>query len=113
VVVGALPPPPPPAPVCAVTKVLKRWLLSAEHYDFPYPNDEEKARLSEITGISLRQLNTWFTNSRKRWVVQPPCRACAGVCPVSWCMPVPMSRAAPPCVCPCVYRACLCVSVNA
>ncbi len=50
----------------AVTKILKRWLLSPDHYDFPYPNDEEKQRLADLTGISIKQLNTWFTNSRKR-----------------------------------------------
>ena len=56
----------PSGAVAAVTKILKRWLLSPEHYDFPYPNEEEKGRLAEVTGISLKQLNTWFTNSRKR-----------------------------------------------
>jgi hypothetical protein len=54
-------------------KILKRWLLSPEHYDFPYPNEEEKKRLAEITGISVKQLNTWFTNSRKRYVPRAVC----------------------------------------
>ena len=49
-----------------VTKVLKRWLLSPEHYDYPYPDEENKAKLIEWTGITVKQLNTWFTNARKR-----------------------------------------------
>ncbi len=31
-----------------------------------YPNDAEKQRLADVTNISIKQLNTWFTNSRKR-----------------------------------------------
>jgi Homeobox KN domain len=50
----------------SVVKVLKRWLLSPEHYDYPYPDEDEKAKLMEFTGINAKQLNTWFTNARKR-----------------------------------------------
>lgn len=49
-----------------VVKLLKRWLMSPEHYDHPYPDEENKARLMEVTGINARQLTTWFTNARKR-----------------------------------------------
>lgn len=49
-----------------VVKILKRWLLSPEHYDYPYPDEENKAKLLEATGINTKQLNTWFTNARKR-----------------------------------------------
>jgi hypothetical protein len=50
-----------------VTKVLKRWMLSPEHYENPYPDEANKRMLMEQTGITLKQLTTWFTNQRKRF----------------------------------------------
>lgn len=50
-----------------VTKVLKRWMMSPEHYENPYPDEANKRMLLEQTGITLKQLTTWFTNQRKRY----------------------------------------------
>jgi hypothetical protein len=46
--------------------LLKDWLLSPEHFANPYPTEAEKRDLVEQTGLSMRQLSTWFTNARKR-----------------------------------------------
>uniref|UniRef100_A0A7S2V6E2 Homeobox domain-containing protein n=1 Tax=Fibrocapsa japonica TaxID=94617 RepID=A0A7S2V6E2_9STRA len=47
-------------------KVLKEWLLSPQHIHFPYPTNEEKKDLITKTNISKKQLQTWFTNARRR-----------------------------------------------
>ncbi|KAK8994275.1 hypothetical protein V6N11_045371 [Hibiscus sabdariffa] len=36
------------------------------HYRWPYPTEEEKLNLSEITGLEQKQINNWFINQRKR-----------------------------------------------
>ncbi|XP_068661953.1 homeobox protein knotted-1-like 1 isoform X2 [Aristolochia californica] len=36
------------------------------HYRWPYPTDEEKAKLAETTGLDQKQINNWFINQRKR-----------------------------------------------
>ncbi|XP_022719535.1 homeobox protein knotted-1-like 1 [Durio zibethinus] len=36
------------------------------HYRWPYPTEEEKLKLSEITGLDPKQINNWFINQRKR-----------------------------------------------
>ncbi|CAN4110958.1 unnamed protein product [Withania somnifera] len=36
------------------------------HYRWPYPTEEEKTRLSEMTGLDQKQINNWFINQRKR-----------------------------------------------
>ncbi|XP_022743024.1 homeobox protein knotted-1-like 1 isoform X2 [Durio zibethinus] len=36
------------------------------HYRWPYPTEEEKLKLSEITGLDQKQINNWFINQRKR-----------------------------------------------
>uniref|UniRef100_A0A7S0EA44 Homeobox domain-containing protein n=1 Tax=Hanusia phi TaxID=3032 RepID=A0A7S0EA44_9CRYP len=46
-----------------VTK-LKEWFR--EHEDWPYPNDDEQAKLAEQTGVPMKTVNTWFINARKR-----------------------------------------------
>lgn len=45
---------------------LQQWLFDEEHFDFPYPTDEEKNHLAEVAEIPKKQINTWFTNARKR-----------------------------------------------
>ena len=40
------------------------WLRG--HKDNPYPNDDEKAMLIKQTGLSINQINYWFTNARRR-----------------------------------------------
>lgn len=36
------------------------------HYRWPYPTEDEKNKLSEVTGLDQRQINNWFINQRKR-----------------------------------------------
>ncbi|KAL0348115.1 UNVERIFIED_CONTAM: Homeobox protein knotted-1-like 10 [Sesamum angustifolium] len=37
-----------------------------EHYNWPYPTEEEKNWLSDVTGLEQKQINNWFVNQRKR-----------------------------------------------
>ncbi|OIW09289.1 hypothetical protein TanjilG_01260 [Lupinus angustifolius] len=46
------------------TSVLKAWWQS--HSKWPYPTEEDKARLVQETGLQLKQINNWFINQRKR-----------------------------------------------
>ncbi|RHY33039.1 hypothetical protein DYB32_001926 [Aphanomyces invadans] len=50
----------------ATVKILKDWMLSSEHIKHPYPTDDDKKKLLELTGINMKQLTNWFTNARKR-----------------------------------------------
>nr|BAA76750.1 KN1-type homeobox protein [Nicotiana tabacum] len=50
-------------PKDARTALLEWWNT---HYRWPYPTEEEKNRLSEITGLDPKQINNWFINQRKR-----------------------------------------------
>lgn len=47
----------------ARTALLHWWNT---HYRWPYPTEEEKINLSEITGLDPKQINNWFINQRKR-----------------------------------------------
>ncbi|XP_056864811.1 homeobox protein knotted-1-like 3 isoform X2 [Raphanus sativus] len=52
------------------TSVLKAWWQS--HSKWPYPTEEDKARLVQETGLQLKQINNWFINKRKRnWHSNP------------------------------------------
>lgn len=44
--------------------VLFDWMY--EHWTNPYPSDEQKAKLCELTGLRIDQLNNWFVNTRVR-----------------------------------------------
>uniref|UniRef100_A0A5B7BSD0 Putative homeobox protein knotted-1-like 13 isoform X1 n=1 Tax=Davidia involucrata TaxID=16924 RepID=A0A5B7BSD0_DAVIN len=46
------------------TSFLKDWWQS--HAKWPYPTEEDKARLVQETGLQLKQINNWFINQRKR-----------------------------------------------
>ncbi|XP_024522124.1 homeobox protein knotted-1-like 7 [Selaginella moellendorffii] len=46
------------------TSVLKAWWHA--HSKWPYPTEDEKARLVQETGLELKQINNWFINQRKR-----------------------------------------------
>ncbi|KZV25835.1 homeobox protein knotted-1-like 1 [Dorcoceras hygrometricum] len=50
-------------PKNARTALLHWWNT---HYRWPYPTEEEKNRLSEMTGLDQKQINNWFINQRKR-----------------------------------------------
>ena len=45
-------------------KVLQEWVNS--HIDDPYPSVEEKQVLAKQGSLSIKQVNDWFTNWRKR-----------------------------------------------
>ncbi|KAG2691424.1 hypothetical protein I3843_08G008700 [Carya illinoinensis] len=52
------------------TSVLKAWWQT--HSKWPYPTEEDKARLVQETGLQLKQINNWFINQRKRnWHSNP------------------------------------------
>ncbi|XP_039057254.1 homeobox protein knotted-1-like 3 isoform X1 [Hibiscus syriacus] len=52
------------------TSVLKVWWQA--HSKWPYPTEEDKARLVQETGLQLKQINNWFINQRKRnWHSNP------------------------------------------
>ena len=46
------------------TEILKQWLF--EHFNHPYPNDDEKDELCLRTNLTISQLNNWFINARRR-----------------------------------------------
>ncbi|KAJ4176550.1 hypothetical protein NW767_015412 [Fusarium falciforme] len=46
------------------TKILKQWFTS--HAAWPYPGQAEKEHLSHQTGMSVKQVTTWFVNARRR-----------------------------------------------
>ncbi|CAL9749027.1 unnamed protein product, partial [Musa acuminata subsp. burmannicoides] len=46
------------------TSMLKAWWQS--HSKWPYPTEDDKARLVQETGLQLKQINNWFINQRKR-----------------------------------------------
>jgi len=47
-----------------VTAILKSWYQA--HQSAPWPTDDEKKDLSERSGLTIRQVSTWFINQRKR-----------------------------------------------
>ncbi|PKU69665.1 Homeobox protein knotted-1-like 3 [Dendrobium catenatum] len=52
------------------TSTLKEWWQS--HSKWPYPTEDDKARLVRETGLPLKQINNWFINQRKRnWHSNP------------------------------------------
>ena len=46
------------------TQPLRDWLLA--HFDKPYPDDEDKVRLAEASGMTRAQVGNWFINARVR-----------------------------------------------
>jgi len=48
------------------TDLLKGWLL--EHVYKPYPTEDEKLKLIAQTGLTMTQLNNFFTNARRRYL---------------------------------------------
>ncbi|KAJ8753223.1 hypothetical protein K2173_017826 [Erythroxylum novogranatense] len=50
--------------------ILKAWWQS--HSKWPYPTEDDKAKLVQETGLQLKQINNWFINQRKRnWHTNP------------------------------------------
>ncbi|VDN03228.1 unnamed protein product [Thelazia callipaeda] len=55
------------------TKLLKNWLFmhSSVKFNFilfknPYPNEHEKMKLSQKTGLQMVQINNWFTDAHQQ-----------------------------------------------
>lgn len=46
------------------TAILKKWLF--DHVDVPYPSEDEKTDLMDQTELTLKQINNWFSNARRR-----------------------------------------------
>eukprot|EP01016_Furgasonia_blochmanni_P054365 TRINITY_DN8951_c0_g1_i4.p1 TRINITY_DN8951_c0_g1~~TRINITY_DN8951_c0_g1_i4.p1 ORF type:complete len:137 (-),score=12.03 TRINITY_DN8951_c0_g1_i4:783-1193(-) len=44
--------------------ILRNWFT--EHFDDPYPKYHEKIQLASKTGMSVEQVQNWFTNARVR-----------------------------------------------
>ncbi|KAL4954530.1 hypothetical protein BDW69DRAFT_183425 [Aspergillus filifer] len=53
----------------AAVNILKRWF--DQHRDAPYPAKQDKAALSEQSGLSVAQVSTWFANTRRRRRFRP------------------------------------------
>ncbi|KAF2840114.1 hypothetical protein M501DRAFT_915111, partial [Patellaria atrata CBS 101060] len=72
----------------AAIKILKDWV--EEHYDHPYPNEEEKEELVNKTGLKATQITNWLANARRRGKVRPK----RGLSPSarSAAMPIPGSE---------------------
>lgn len=45
-----------------VTETLRAWLM--RHADHPYPTEEEKKMLVNVTGLSMSQVSNWMINVR-------------------------------------------------
>ena len=48
----------------APKKVLEAWFFA--HWDHPYPTESEMEALQSTTGLKLKQIRDWCTNTRKR-----------------------------------------------
>jgi hypothetical protein len=46
------------------TRTLVRWFTT--HMRNPYPSSEQKAELARASNLTVKQVNNWFTNFRKR-----------------------------------------------
>lgn len=46
--------------------VMKDWLYT--HVDNPYPTQSEKDAMAEDTGLTIKQINNWFINARRRYL---------------------------------------------
>jgi hypothetical protein len=47
-----------------ITAILNHWY--EEHYSYPYPSQAQKEHLANQTGLTIVQLNNWFSNTRLR-----------------------------------------------
>lgn len=51
-----------------VTDTLRNWLTN--HVAHPYPTEDEKQQLCQITGLNMNQISNWFINARRRKLPQ-------------------------------------------
>nr|XP_001389780.2 homeobox and C2H2 transcription factor [Aspergillus niger CBS 513.88] len=50
-------------------RILKAWLQ--EHWEHPYPTEQEKDELQQRTGLKRMQISNWLANARRRGKVPP------------------------------------------
>jgi len=55
---------PPDVRAQRAINILKIWFR--EHINSPYPSEEEKMRLSSLSGLDISQIDYWFTLARNR-----------------------------------------------
>jgi hypothetical protein len=48
-------------------QMLKDWMFHPDNVSNPYPSNSQKEGLVQETGLSKRQIDTWFVNARKRF----------------------------------------------
>ena len=46
--------------------ILQEWFF--DNIENPYPSTEQKQFLSELTGLTVKQIQRWFGNRRKRFL---------------------------------------------
>lgn len=44
--------------------IFPQWLF--DHFDRPYPNEQDKEELAALTGLTKSQVNYWMINARVR-----------------------------------------------
>lgn len=74
----------------AATKILKDWMIA--HIDHPYPSEEEKETLGQLTGLSLSQISNWMANTRRRHKARPKRTSSPSLRPVTEPVNVPPGR---------------------
>jgi hypothetical protein len=86
-----------PSQVCA----LKLWVAHVDHWERPYPTEEDKTQLAQAYGMTLTQVSDWFRNERKRvWLPIKRTREMRGLAiadaaePGEACLPSTARRAA-------------------
>ncbi|KAK2764553.1 hypothetical protein FQN54_009248 [Arachnomyces sp. PD_36] len=72
--------------------ILKRWLEN--HSDHPYPSNDERASLEEQTGLTSKQLSTWFANARRQRKKSLSGHGSSVRSPIQACLAVPPNPAA-------------------
>jgi DNA-directed RNA polymerase delta subunit len=45
---------------------MKDWLYT--HVDNPYPSQADKDAMVDATGLTIKQINNWFINARRRYL---------------------------------------------
>lgn len=55
--------------------ILMRWLM--QHWWNPYPKEEEKKRLASQASLSLKQVDNWLTNARRRIIRKKDMSTCS------------------------------------
>lgn len=52
------------------SKILKKWL--SDHKEYPYPSLDQLNNLCQLTGLSSKQIRTYFVNNRSRFLLRSP-----------------------------------------